>query len=215
LTLYAVNVLISQQARPVGKYSSNEDNTMTLKITAKNIKLTQALKDFSQGRVDRLDKFFDEGWAEAVFAVDKKIHQRAEITIHAGKKKFTGKAIDLDLYKAIEAAVFKIEAQVRKSKGKDVTGKRRQPKETGKEAAAEDMLSYYGAVYAPQNDIKFSVIKQVQAHPMNPEDAAYEMERLGYTFWMFLDEETKQINLIFKRLDGTYGLIQPVRANKK
>ena len=65
---------------------------------------------------------------------------------------------------------------------------------------------------APQADVKFSVIKQVEVHPMNPEDAAYEMERLGYTFWMFMDEDSKQINLIFKRLDGTYGLIQPVRT---
>ena len=41
--------------------------------------------------------------------------------------------------------------------------------------------------------------------------AAYEMERLGYSFWMFLDEGSKQINLIFKRLDGTYGLIKPIK----
>jgi putative sigma-54 modulation protein len=182
---------------------------MKLKITAKNIKLTQAIKDFSQSKVDRLDKFFDEGWAEVVLSVDKKINQRAEITIHTGKKKFTGKAIEEDLYKAIDSAILKIEAQVRKNKGKTVASKRRLPKE--KEDAAA-MASYYGAVLGAQNDVKFSVIKQVEVLPMNPEDAAYEMERLGYTFWMFLDEESKQINLIFKRLDGTYGLIQPVRA---
>jgi putative sigma-54 modulation protein len=51
----------------------------------------------------------------------------------------------------------------------------------------------------------------VEVTPMNPEDAAYEMERLGYSFWMFLDEDSKQINLIFKRLDGTYGLIKPIK----
>lgn len=178
---------------------------MKLKITAKNIKLTQAIKDFTAAKVDKLDKFFDDSaWAEIVLSVDKKINQRAELTVHAGRKKFTGKAIEEDLYKAIDGTILKIEAQVRKNKGKAVQSK--------KAVVKEDLASYYGAVFAPQNDVKFSVIKQVEVHPMNPEDAAYEMERLGYTFWMFMDEESKQINLIFKRLDGTYGLIQPVKA---
>ncbi len=177
---------------------------MKLKITAKNIKLTEAIKDFAETKISKLDKFFEaNAWAEAVLAVDKKINQRAEFTVHSGKKKFTGKAIEGDLYKAIDAAVIKIEAQVRKTKGKAVAGKKT-PK--------EDLASFYGSVLAAQNDVKFSVIKQVEVEPMNPEDAAYEMERLGYTFWMFLDEESRQINLIFKRLDGTFGLIQPVKA---
>ena len=178
---------------------------MKLKSTAKNMKRTQAIKDFTAAKVDKLDKFFDDSaWAEIVLSVDKKINQRAELTVHAGRKKVTGKSIEEDLYKAIDGTILKIEAQVRKNKGKAVQSK--------KAVVKEDLASYYGAVFAPQNDVKFSVIKQVEVHPMNPEDAAYEMERLGYTFWMFMDEESKQINLIFKRLDGTYGLIQPVKA---
>jgi len=176
---------------------------MKLKITAKNIKLTEAIKDFAQAKVDKLDKFFDNGHAEIVLTVDRKINQRAELTVHADKKKFTAKAVEEDLYRAIDAVIIKIEAQIRKSKGKYVTNKR-MPK--------EEIASLYSPVLGPENDVKFSVIKQVEVLPMNPEDAAYEMERLGYTFWMFLDEESKQINLIFKRLDGTYGLIQPVKA---
>jgi putative sigma-54 modulation protein len=177
---------------------------MKLRITAKNIKLTEAIKDFTQSKVDKLDKFFEDGRAEIVLTVDRKIYQRAEITIHARGKKFTAKAVEGDLYKAIDGAILKIEAQVRKSKGKYVSKKK---------IAKEDIAAFYGAAaLSPENDVKFSVIKQVEVLPMNPEDAAYEMERLGYTFWMFLDEESKQINLIFKRLDGTYGLIQPVKA---
>ena len=181
---------------------------MKIRITAKNIKLTEAIKEFTQSKVDKLDKFFDGGHAEVVLTVDRKIYQKAEITVHAQGKKFTAKATEGDLYKSIDSAVLKIEAQVRKSKGKYVTGKR---------ATKEELTSFYAGpvsapVYTPENDVKFSVIKQVEVLPMNPEDAAYEMERLGYTFWMFLDEESKQINLIFKRLDGTYGLIQPVKA---
>ena len=82
------------------------------------------------------------------------------------------------------------------------------PKKSVKEV---DLNPFAEHVLLPQDDVKFSVIKQVEVSPMNPEDAAYEMERLGYSFWIFLDEDSKQINLIFKRLDGTYGLIKPVK----
>lgn len=180
---------------------------MELKITAKNIKLTEAIKTYAQTRVSRLDKFFSEdSWAQIVLSVDKKINQRAELTIHGAKNKISSKAIKQDLYKAIDEAVMKVETQVKKKKAKDVKGKK------VAKNVKEDLSAYFGNVFAPQADVKFSVIKQVEVYPMNPEDAAYEMERLGYTFWMFMDEDSKQINLIFKRLDGTYGLIQPVRT---
>ncbi len=180
---------------------------MKLKITAKNIKLTEAIKTYSQTKVNKLDKFFDEGaWVELVISVDKKINQKAEMTLHAAKKKFTAKAIEENLYKAIDGTILKIEAQIRKAKGKV------QAKRTAAAAPKEDLSSYYGAMLNPQNEVRFTVIKQVEVNPMSAEEAALEMEKLGYTFWMFLDEDSKQINLIFKRLDGSYGLIQPTKA---
>ena len=128
------------------------------------------------------------------------------MTLHAGKKKFTAKSIEPILYTAIDGAVLKIEAQIRKAKGKV------QAKRNAGVALKEDLSAYYSAMLNPQNEIRFSVIKQVEVSPMSAEDAVLEMEKLGYTFWMFLDEDTKQINLIFKRLDGSYGLIQPTKA---
>ena len=180
---------------------------MKLKITAKNIKLTEAIKTYSQTKINKLEKFFDDGaWVELVISVDKKINQKAEMTLHAAKKKFTAKAIEENLYKAIDGAILKIEAQIRKAKGKV------QSKRNVNIVSVEELAPYYNSVINSQNDIRFSVIKQVEVNPMSAEDAALEMEKLGYTFWMFLDEDTKQINLIFKRLDGSYGLIQPIKA---
>ena len=111
-----------------------------------------------------------------------------------------------NLYKAIDAAAVKAEAQAKKIKNKAKA--RKVTKKSVKEA---DVNPFAEHLILPQTDVKFSVIKQVEVSPMNPEDAAYEMERLGYSFWMFLDEDSKQINLIFKRLDGTYGLIKPIK----
>jgi len=182
---------------------------MEIKITAKNIKLTPAIKDFAETRLSKIEHFSENiVWAQVVLSVDKKINQRAEVTAHfANKQTLSASAEEADLYKAIDDAVYKIEAQIRKIKSKKIS-KRADKKDAPRQAAD---VPFMDPVFAPQNDIRFSVIKQVEVRPMNPEDAAYEMERLGYTFWMFLDEDSKQLNLIFKRLDSTYGLIKPVK----
>ena len=181
---------------------------MDIKITAKGIKLTPAIKEFINTRVGKVENFFDNiVSAQVLISVEKKINQKAEIILHTGAKTtINASAVEDNLYKAIDAAAIKAEAQAKKIKSK---AKAR--KVTKKSVKDEDLGAFADHVLLPQNDVKFSVIKQVEVSPMNPEDAAYEMERLGYSFWMFLDEDSKQINLIFKRLDGTYGLLKPVK----
>jgi len=181
---------------------------MDIKITAKNIKLTPAIKEFINTRVGKIENFMDNiVSAQVLISVEKKINQKAEIILYTGAKTtINASAVETNLYKAIDAAAAKAEAQAKKLKNK---AKAR--KVSKKSVKTADVSPFAEPVLLPQNDVKFSVIKQVEVSPMNPEDAAYEMERLGYSFWMFLDEDSKQINLIFKRLDGTYGLIKPIR----
>ena len=180
---------------------------MDIKITAKNIKLTPAIKEFINTRVSKVENYFDNiVSAQVLISVEKKINQRAEIILHTGAKTtINASALESNLYKAIDAAAVKAEAQAKKIKNKAKARK------TSKKSVKTLEMEPFAEVMLPQNDVKFSVIKQVEVSPMNPEDAAYEMERLGYSFWMFLDEASKQINLIFKRLDGTYGLIKPIK----
>ena len=182
---------------------------MDIKITAKNIKLTPAIKEFINARVGKIENFFDNiVSAQVLISVEKKINQRAEIIVHTGAKTtLTASAVESNLYKAIDAAAIKVEGQAKKVKSKAKA--RKITKKSAKEVA--ELNPFAEHMMISQNDVKFSVIKQVEVSPMNPEDAAYEMERLGYSFWMFLDEDSKQINLIFKRLDGTYGLIKPIK----
>ncbi|MBR4355167.1 MAG: ribosome-associated translation inhibitor RaiA [Elusimicrobiaceae bacterium] len=181
---------------------------MDIKITAKNIKLTAAIKEFINTRVGKVENFIDNIVSAQVFiSVEKKIYQKAEIVLHTGAKTtISASAVESNLYKAIDAAAVKAEAQAKKIKNKAKSRK------AGKKSVkAMEIDPFADAVMMPQADVKFSVIKQVEVLPMNPEDAAYEMERLGYSFWIFLDEDSKQINLIFKRLDGTFGLIKPIK----
>ena len=167
---------------------------MDIKITAKNIKLTPAIKEYINTRVSKVENFFDNiVSAQVLISVEKKINQKAEIILHTGAKTtISASAVESNLYKAIDAAAVKAEAQAKKIKNKAKA--RKVSKKSVKEA---DLSTFAEHIMIQQNDVKFSVIKQVEVSPMNPEDAAYEMERLGYSFWMFLDEDSKQINLIF------------------
>ncbi len=60
-------------------------------------------------------------------------------------------------------------------------------------------------------EIRFSVVKDVPLKPMNKEEAVMEMEKLGFNFWLFQEKGSKQLQVVFKRLDSTYGLLQPVK----
>mgnify|MGYP000077963960 FL=1 len=82
---------------------------MEIKVTAKNIKLTPAIKQFVQTRVNKIENYFDHiVWAQVLLSVEKKINQRAEIIIHTGgKNTVTATAVEADLYKAIDAAATK------------------------------------------------------------------------------------------------------------
>ena len=82
---------------------------MEIKVTAKNIKLTPAIKQFVQTRVSKIENYVDHiVWAQVLLSVEKKINQRAEIIIHTGgKNPVSATAVETDLYKAIDAAAVK------------------------------------------------------------------------------------------------------------
>lgn len=157
------------------------------------------MKDFIQERLDKLQHYFDQIiWAQAAISVEKKAC-KAEIVVHAARHTFEASAETSDMYASVEEAAAKIETQVKKYKTRL------------KDHRSDELPVAANPDTMPQADIRFSVTKQVSVQPMSPDDAAFEMERLGYNFWIFLDEETKQLNVVFKRQDNTYGLLQPVK----
>lgn len=173
---------------------------MKVNIVARHIRLTKALKTHVEERMEKLQHFVDNIiWAQVILSVEKKTH-KAEVIVQAGRQTFQSSSSSEDMYGAIDGAGDKIETQIRKQR--DKMKDHRKTDSLSLKVVQESLM---------QPEVKFSVIKQVPVKPMNPEDAAFEMERLGYTFWMFLDEDTSQINLIFKRQDNSYGLIQPIK----
>ncbi len=170
---------------------------MQIHISARHIKQTKALRDYVDEKVGRAQRYFDHiVWAQVILEVEKKAH-RCEVVIHASRQTFRASATGADLYAAVDLATDRIDSQLKKYKEKI----RGHHKDDGVIEAKE----------IAQRDVLVSVVKEVPLRPMSAEDAADEMERLGFDFWMFQDQDTRQVNVIYRRVDDSYGILQPVK----
>ncbi|MFC1678839.1 ribosome hibernation-promoting factor, HPF/YfiA family [Elusimicrobiota bacterium] len=171
---------------------------MKIHITGRHLRLTKAIRGYVEEKVLKAQKYFNHIiWAQVLVSVEKRTH-RAEIVVHAAKQTFRALAKASSVYAAVDLASDKIDAQLRKHKERIKDRQRHSPPVV--ELVASEMTP---------PAVRFSVVKQVPLLPMTPDDAALEMERLGYTFWMFQNEQSKKVNVIFRRLDDSFGLLQP------
>ncbi|MFH1725180.1 MAG: ribosome-associated translation inhibitor RaiA [Elusimicrobiota bacterium] len=173
---------------------------MKIHITGRQMRLTKSIRDYVEEKVGKAQKYFNHiVWAQVLVSVEKRSHQ-AEIVIHASKQTFRALAKAGDLYAAVDLASDKIDTQLRKYK------------ERLKDRHKTSVPEMESLILEPERrPVRFSVIKQVPLVPMSPEDAGHEMERMGYTFWMFRDEDSGQVNVIYRRLDESFGLLQPAK----
>ena len=172
---------------------------MRIHIVARKIKMSKPVKEFIENKLAKLQDYLENiVWAQVIVSVEKKIHS-AEVIVHAGHQTMKAAAVSDEMYSAIDKAMDKMEVQVKKYKERF----------TDHHATETVDMGEFTTLVGPE--IRFSVVKDVPLKPMNKEEAVIEMEKLGFNFWMFQDKGSKQLQVVFKRLDSTYGLLQPVK----
>jgi putative sigma-54 modulation protein len=177
---------------------------MKVDITGRHLRLTKAIQNYVKEKVSKAQKFSDRiDRVQVLLSVEKRSHE-CEIILHAFKRDFRSMAKSSTLYAAIDLASDKIDAQLRRYKDK-AKGRNKKGRASAPQALSEDM---------DPTPVRFSLVKQVPLVPMSPEEAAQQMENLGYTFWMFQDMSTEQVNVIFRRLDDSFGLLQPTKSGR-
>ena len=168
-------------------------------MVARKMKLTGPIKDFIGVKIEKMREYADNiVWTQAIVSVEKKIHN-AEVVMHVGHQTIKASAASNDLYSSIDKVMDKIEIQLKKYKGKTKNHRVNKTHD----------FSDFSAVVGPK--IKISVIKDVSSKPMNIEEAVFEMEKAGYNFWFFMDKPSKQMQVVFKRLDNSYGILQSLK----
>ena len=175
---------------------------MKVIISGKNIELTQGIKDAVEERLSKLDKFFTEDTEAHVTLSVEKDRQKIEVTIPIKGHIVRAEQVSTDMYVSIDIVAETIERQMRKYRTK-ITEKNIEERTAFKEEtrnAGEDEAD---------DDIRIVRTKRFGMKPIFPEDACVQMELLGHDFYMFLNAETEEVNVVYKRKGNTYGLIEP------
>ena len=177
---------------------------MKIKIFGKNIEVTEGIRSAVEEKIGKLDKYFAEETRVDVTLSVNKNEQKVEVTIPVKGRIIRAEEISDDMYVSIDMVEETIERQLVKYKNKIITKQqsnsnfRKEYIEKEVEADDED-----------EDQIKIKKTKRFGIKPMDPEEACVEMELLGHNFFVFLNAETEEVNVVYKRKGNTYGLIEP------
>ena len=174
---------------------------MKYNIRGNKIEVTEAINDYITSKVSKLEKYLDDNdevEAKALISARGK-DQKVEVTIWSGKYNIRAEEVNPDLYAAIDLVVDKLERQFKKYRGK-LTNKRSNSKE---EIPSIEIEEYF-------EDEEQTVVrrKEVYLKPIDEEEAITQMELLGHSFFVFKNVDTNKINVVYKRNDGDYGIIE-------
>jgi putative sigma-54 modulation protein len=173
---------------------------MRLTVTGKNIALTDALKEVVEKKLSKLDKYFvPEADTRVTLSVQKN-RQIIEVTIPFNGMIVRGEEATDDMYSSIENVVEKIEKQILKNKTK-FERRLHEGSLRLKDLPANDL--------SDEEDNKIVKTKRFAIKPMDTEEAVLQMDLLGHNFFVFKNADSNEVNVVYKRKDGNYGLIEP------
>jgi putative sigma-54 modulation protein len=175
-------------------------------VKGKNIEVTDALRRYAEEKVGRVEKHFDHIIkAEVELIVEKNPsiadNQTVGVALFTKGPVVRAKESSKDMYASIDMVTNKLERQVEKYKGKTYSSKTQNNLEELVETSKKEEVD-------PKNRI--IDVKQVTVKPMSPEEAIMQMDVLGYGFFVFTNSETEEINVVYRRKDRNYSLIEPV-----
>ena len=172
---------------------------MKIKIIGKELKITEAINDYVEKKLDRIDKYFEDAEADVTLKAEKNV-QTAEICVIANGEKFRAETEDKDLYASIDKDIDILEGQIRKAKTKR--------EKMQKDSSLKD-LNAQTIVHEVEDEIL--KVEYYEIKPMTPEDAKLKLEeRPSQMFLTFVNQESGKVNVIHRLKDGkNFGLIEP------
>lgn len=186
--------------------------TVPVIVKGKNVDVTPALENHVRTKVQKVERMFANhptASVEAMLSTGKEGHV-AEITFHVGGYMLRGESTTGDMYHSINQAMERIEGQLRKFKTK-LTKKLREKNKL--DAAEWSGGLAQGDEASVANDAPEIVrTKRFILKPMSVDEAVLQMELLGHDFFVFNNAETNQINVLYKRRDGRYGILEAIQA---
>lgn len=169
-------------------------------ITGRNIEVTPGLKSAIEDKIGKLERYFNPDTEVIVTLSVQKDKQKIEVTIPVKGNIIRAEEASSDMYVSIDLVEEIIERQIKKYRKKLID----------KKQAAQSFSEFFMTEdYEADDEIKIVKTKRFGMKPMDPEEACVQMELLGHSFYVFLNAETEEVNVVYKRKGTTYGLIEP------
>ncbi|GGN01684.1 hypothetical protein GCM10007092_14840 [Thermus composti] len=181
------------------------------KLIGRNLEITDAIRDYVGKKLARLDRLQEgEAMAKVVLSLAGSPHverrARAEIQVEVPGGLVRVEEEDEDLYAAIDRAVDRLQTQIKRYRERRFQGRRH-----SYQGPPPPEVRDLEALRKPEEEEgpRIVRVKRFEMKPMDPEEAAFQMEALGHTFFVFRNAKTDEINVLYRRKDGNYGLIEP------
>ena len=176
---------------------------MRIIVRGKNIDVTPALRDYVEKKVGKLAKLLDDVTeAMVTLSVERERHI-VEVTLPVGGRLLRGEMASGDMYASIDLVMDKLEKQVEKYKTKLAR--------KIKNGSVLDMVAPRSQEKDKNGEPQLVRTKRFPVKPMPVEEALLQMNLLGHDFFVFRNADTEEVNVVYCRKDGNYGLIEPLR----
>lgn len=172
---------------------------MNIIVNGRHIEVTPALRTYAEKKIKRFDRYLSNISDATVTISVEKYRHKVEVLMKANGVLIQAEGITGDVYSAIDEVAEKLERQVKKYKEKLVSHRKGEGKGV---LAAEAILPETGKIIKN---------KRFELRPMSPDEAAMQMELLDKDFFVFTNDNSGDINVIYRRKDGNFGLIEPAK----
>ena len=182
---------------------------MNFIISGKNIDVTPGLKDTIEQKLGKLERYFTPETEIIVTLSVEKERQKIEVTIPVKGNIIRSEQTSSDMYVSIDLVEEVIERQLHKYKNKLVAKSQGHP--TAASSGSNFKKEFFESDDESQTDDEIRIVrtKRFGIKPMYPEDACIQMDLVGHSFFVFCNAETDEVNVVYKRKDGSFGLIEP------
>ena len=170
-------------------------------VIGKNLEVTEGLREKVVKKMSKLDKFFLPGTEIHVTLRVEKARQDVEVTIPFHGVVLRAEVSSDDMYASIDKAMDIIERQVRRNK----------TRLSKKIHAGAPKTVFFESGQEADEEQEFNIVrsKKFAIKPMTTDEAVLQMNLIGHSFFMFSNADTKEVNVVYKRKEGNYGLIEP------
>jgi putative sigma-54 modulation protein len=178
---------------------------MNVIVSGRHLEITPALKSYAEEKVKKFERYLsDISEAIVTLSIEKKYRHKAEVLLKANGVLIQAEGVTAEIYSSIDEVSEKLERQVKKYKEKLQSFRK-----SGKALDPSKKLS--PSAEAERETGRIIKNKRFELKPMSPDEASMQMELLDKDFFVFLNDKSGDINVIYLRNDGNFGLIEPMK----